>query len=195
MPKNTTQLHCIDAIDMKTRQIPLRQEYTEDGSKALVTDHAKSRSDLIPTTNPLYGMVEFNGFENDPLKISLHSGVGGHSDLPVPGDLLCGAIAGCLDSVIRVAANMVGIKLREVEVHVEADVDLRGTLLMDTNVPVGFKDIRINTHIVPEGEVRPALLQAILAAAERSCVVLQTLKNPPKITLNAGAETATGETT
>jgi hypothetical protein len=34
-----------------------------------------------------------------------HTAVGGESDYPVPGELLCAAVASCLDSTIRTIAN------------------------------------------------------------------------------------------
>lgn len=170
-------------VDMKARQLPLRETYSRLPSAAQITDHARTCSDTISPGEPLYGEVEFGDPNRTRLSISLHEGVGGKSDLPVPGELFSAAIASCLDSTIRVIANMLGVRLKSLEISVECAVDLRGTLRMDPEIPVAFGNVEITANMVPDGDVPPATLDAIFAAAEHSCVVLQTLRNPPDISL------------
>lgn len=172
-----------DRVDIKALQLPLRETYARLPSAAQITDHARTRCDTVPANQPLYGTVEFGDPNRTRLPIALHEGVGGRSDQPVPGELLCGAVASCLDSTIRVIANMFGVSIRTLEVEVSADVDLRGTLRMDPLVPVAFQSLRVDANIVPEGDVPSAHLDAILAAAEQSCVVLQSLRQSPEITV------------
>ena len=178
---NFENLALYEDVKMRERQLPIRNSYETSPEKALITDHARSTASRIAATQPLYGSIEFG--EHNPIiqNIALHEGVGGYSDLPVPGDIFCGAIAGCLDSAIRVIANHLNIQLADLEVKVEADADLRGALRMDSSVQIGFKAIRVHTRIVPENDVPAATLNAILTAAEGSCVILQTLRNPPKV--------------
>lgn len=171
------------AIDMKARQAPLRETYTRLPAAAQIIDHATTCSDTIPATDPLYGEIEFGDPNRTRLPISLHQGVGGQSDLPVPGELFSAAIASCLDSTIRVIANMLGVRFKRLEVKVDCSVDLRGTLRMDPNVPVAFQSIQISATMVPNGNIPAATLDAILAAAEQSCVVLQTLQSSPQISV------------
>ena len=170
-------------VVMRERQAALKERYAADPEAAMVTDHARSVSMHVPPTQPLYGTVELGEASPQLLDIALHEGVGGHSDLPVPGDMLCGAIAGCLDSVIRVISNHLGIKLKELEVLVEADVDLRGTLMVSPSVPVGFQNIRIDVRLTATEELPEPTFKAILSTAERCCVVLQSLRNPPTVEL------------
>lgn len=167
--------------DMKQRQAPLRERYTQAPAAAVVTDHARSSRETVPTADPLRGEIVFSDPANTRLPVALHAGVGGTSAGPVPGDILCAAIASCLDSTIRVIANMLGVSLAELEVAVEADVDLRGTLKMNPEVPVGFSDIRLAVRMEPVGPVPAPTMDAILAAAEQSCVVMQTLRRCPQI--------------
>lgn len=171
-------------VDMKARQAPLRERYQATPQAAFISDHATTRCDRIETGDPLYAEVEFGDPQSTRLPLSLHKGVGGQSDLPVPGELLSAAIAGCLDSTIRVIANMFGLQLELLEVHVEAKADLRGTLRMDASVPTAFQEIDIAVNIVPKTETPQEHLDAIVAAAEQSCVVLQTLRQPPRFTLH-----------
>jgi len=170
-------------IVMRERQAALKELYATDLVTAIVTDHARSVSINVPPAQPLYGTVELGEASPQLLDIALHEGVGGHSDLPVPGDLFCGAIAGCLDSVIRVIANHLGIELKDLEVLVEADVDLRGTLMVSPSVPVGFQKIRVDVRLTTAEELAESMFKTILATAERCCVVLQSLRNPPTIEL------------
>lgn len=189
MPGHVTQSEPTahkQTVNMKLRQAPLRAAYLETPDKALIVDHARTRSDLTPATNPLYGAIECGDPGRTVLEIALHEGVGGRSDLPVPGELFSAAIAGCLDSVIRVVANFLGIRLSELEVSVRCEVDLRGTLKMAPEAPVGFKSILIEAHMVAEGDVPEAHLDMILNAAEESCVVLQSIRTAPEIVVRRG---------
>lgn len=172
-----------DLVDMKGRQAPLRESYIRQPAAAQITDHATTRCDRIRPEDPLYTEVEFGDVNRSRLPVSLHKGVGGLSDLPVPGELFSAAIAGCLDSTIRVIANMFGLQIETLEVNVEADVDLRGTLRIDPKVQTAFQDIRVTVNLVPVTNVPKPHLDAIIAAAEQSCVVLQTLRTPPRISI------------
>jgi uncharacterized OsmC-like protein len=182
-----TKMSHSEVVDMRLRQAPLRESYELDPRTAVVIDQARSCSKSIPATQPLYGTVVFDDPANTQLQVALHHGVGGDSDLPVPGDILCAAVASCLDSTIRVIANFLGIALRELSVKVESEVDLRGTLRMDKDVSVAFGAIRVEVTMIPEGDVDEATLTAVLTAAEQSCVVLQTLRNPPHISVTRGS--------
>ena len=73
---------------------------------------------------------------------------------------------------------MLDIPLKSALVSVEGDVDLRGTLGISDDVPVGFKEIRLRFDVdtdAPE-EKREELLNLV----ERYCVVFQTIQNSPK---------------
>jgi uncharacterized OsmC-like protein len=117
------------------------------------------------------------------MPVGIHTAVGGECDYPNPGDILCGAIAACLDSTIRVVANRVGVRLKELSVEVNGMVDVRGTLRVDRKVPVGFQKFEIDVSIKAAGLVPKMILNKIVKGAESSCVVLQTLRNPPEISL------------
>jgi uncharacterized OsmC-like protein len=91
--------------------------------------------------------------------------------------MLCAALAACLDSSLRMLAEHLGIALEFLAVQVDAEVDVRGCLLVARSVPVGFQRMRCGVQLRPAGEVDDDKLQMLLAAAEASCVVLQTLRN------------------
>ncbi len=166
---------------MRPRQDPLMETYRHDSDAAQIVDHAVTRTTTTPAHVPLYTEVVPN--KGGAYPIGVHKAVGGLSDFSTPGDLLCAAIASCLDSTIRIIASRMDLVLKDLEVSVSGHVDVRGTLRVDDQVPVGFQKIEINVKIEPEKDIPPAYLDALLKAAEHSCVVLQTINQGPSIGL------------
>ena len=171
-------------LRMKSRHEPLNQQYRERPETATITDGAKTTSQSVPTDDPIHTEVSFGTHNPISLPVGIHQAVGGDCDFPNPGDVLCGAIAGCLDSTIRIMANRVGLKIKTLSVDVKAKVDVRGTLRVKRDVPVGFQAFDINVTLKPKGFVPGKMLDKLIRAAEEGCVVLQTLKNTPTIDIN-----------
>lgn len=166
-------------LDVRERQMPLRERYQSSPEAAWVYDHARTSDAEVPANHPIHGHVVCG--EDLPLDIpvSVHKAVGGESDFPCPGEILAAALASCLDTAIRLIANLKGIKLARLEVQVSLGADVRGALMTGDDVPVGFQTARMKIHLEAEGEVPEVHLNALLDAAERSCVILQTLRTPP----------------
>jgi hypothetical protein len=78
-------------------------------------------------------------------------------------------------------ANILGIELEFLEVEVIGDIDVRGTLLMDPQVPVGFQAMRCAVRLRAAKGTDPRLLEKLRTAAQRSCVVGQTLRHSPSV--------------
>lgn len=167
--------------EMKRRQLPLGKRYTADPDAAEVIDSAQTNSDNVSPGFPLGTAVQFCDDSPVTIPVGVHTAVGGDSDQPTPGDILCGAIAACLDSTIRIVANRVGVRLKELTVRVKGTVDVRGTLWLDKNIPVAFTRFDVHVHIKPRGFVPQKMLDKLLRASERSCIVIQTLRNGPEI--------------
>ncbi len=174
--------------NMRDRQKPLHALYQCEPEQARIVDCAKTSSLQVPASTALYGEVFAGGSNGLPLPVGVHTAVGGESDFPVPGEILCAAIAACLDSCIRIMANRVGVQLTRLQVKAEASVDVRGTLCISDDVPVGFQDLQIEIDIETEGQIPAARMDAILKAAEYSCIVLQTLRNTPNICITRAPE-------
>ena len=104
----------------------------------------------------------------------IHRAVGGYHDRPNPGDILCAALASCFHSTLRIIADRLEIPIAGLEVSVQAEVDVRGTLLVDRN-PVGFQKTNCEVRLEPAANVPPEKVKMLFAVAEYSCVVLQTL--------------------
>ncbi len=167
---------------MRDRQRPLVKLYRETPQAAWVTDRAATHSDV---SDPLHGSVTLNGQRTLPF--SLHTAVGGQSDEPVPGDLLCGALASCLDSTLRVVAQRMGVELARVEISAQAEVDVRGTLMVSPDVPVAFQRMSVHAVVAAANESDAESIPGLLQFAETACVVLQTLRRalPVTVTLDA----------
>src|SRR5205085_12642834 len=105
-----------------------------------------------------------------------HPGVGGAGDVPCSGDLLLGALAACQEITLRMVAAAMGIELLALEVEAIGELDLRGTLGMDRETPVGFSAIRCESRVTVKDDGRPERAKRLLENAERYCVVLNTLR-------------------
>ena len=77
-------------------------------------------------------------------------------------------------------ANSMGIETERIEVEVEGDLDLRGTLGIDKSVPAGFEAIRLRFDIDAPGASEEEIA-SLREKTERYCTVLQTLRRPPDV--------------
>ena len=161
---------------VRERQDPIRERYKTAPEEAAITDRARTTGGT--ETDPFHGFV-VPGSEGLGVRwaFGVHRAVGGYHDAPNPGDMLCAALAVCLDSTIRIIADRLGVRLTSLEVDVTADVDVRGTLLIDRSVPVGFQSMHCRVDVQEAAGTDPKLLERLLSAAEHSCVVMQTLRS------------------
>jgi len=173
-------------------QVPLRQRYKADPGAALVADCAHAQGNIAD--DPFHSIVMPMPRSGIAVPVGVHAAVGGLHDAPTPGDILCAAFAACQDSSVRMVANILGIKLEFLEVEVTGDVDVRGTLAMDAQVPVGFRTMRCVVRLRAAKGTNPRLLEKLGAASQRSCVVGQTLRHSPSIetTFDMAADEARG---
>lgn len=163
-------------VDVRARQDPLRERYEDHPGEARITDRAKAVDGV--EVDPFHGTVEPGSQDYGvEWQFGIHEAVGGFHDGPNPGDLLSAALASCLDSTIRIIAQRLGVPLERLEVDVAADVDVRGTLVVDRDVPVGFQSMSCHVDVEAADGVDPAVLETLLDAAEYSCVNLQTLRS------------------
>jgi uncharacterized OsmC-like protein len=160
---------------VQQRQHPLREHYRSAPADAWISDGAQTVSAC--GGDPFHGVVVPANGADAPVQFGIHRAVGGFHDNPNPGDLLCAALAACFDSTLRMIADHRGIRLAFLEVTVAADCDVRGCLLVEGAVPVGFQRMRCDVRLRTEDPVDEETIRMLLAAAERSCVVMQTLRS------------------
>jgi uncharacterized OsmC-like protein len=169
---------------VQQRQNPLRERYHRVPTEAWIRDGAQTINAC--GADPFHGAVIPANNAGAPLRFGIHRAVGGDHDYPNPGDLLSAALAACFDSTLRMLADHLDVRLRFLEVKVDAECDVRGCLLVEPSVPVGFQKLRCSVRLQPEGQVEPKRLQMLIGAAEGSCVVLQTLRNGVTVTTQIG---------
>lgn len=160
-------------------QRELRTLYKSKPASALVCDEAFTcGTDL---TDPFHSKVHVMKDGSVAIPFGVHSGVGGPYDAPCPGDLLSAALAACQESSIRLVANLMGIELTRLEVRVKATADLRGAMGIESDVPVAFQSITCDVHLRVREGTPPEMLDKLRVAAQRCCVVGQTLMSPPPL--------------
>jgi uncharacterized OsmC-like protein len=162
-------------MDLRDAQRPLKARYRErpDEARIALTARGSEASGAAACSVDIGRAV---------YAAQAHSGVGGVGTAPCSGDLLLGALAACAQVTCQMVAVASGIPTERIEVTVDGEVDLRGTLGIDRNVPVGFESIRLRIEIdAPEASQEQ--LDSLLEKTHRYCVVLQTLERPPRIEL------------
>jgi len=160
---------------VQQRQHPLREHYRSVPADAWISDGAQTVSAC--GGDPFHGVVVPVNGADAPIQFGIHRAVGGFHDTPNPGDLLCAALAACFDSTLRMIADHRGIRLEFLEVKVTAECDVRGCLLVEGSVPVGFQRMRCHARLQTTDPVDEGTIKMLLAAAEHSCVVMQTLRS------------------
>jgi uncharacterized OsmC-like protein len=131
--------------------------------------------------DPFHSIVEPMDGCGVRVPVGVHRALGGPQDAPTPGDLLCAALAACKDSPVRMVADLLGIELVALSVRVRASVDVRGAMALDKGVPVGFQSINCEIDLRAKDGTPAEMLERLRTAAERCCVVQQTLLNPPPV--------------
>ena len=167
------------SVSMADRQALLAKKYSQTPLTAMITDFASTRCANPNISDPLHSTVTAGGVL---IPIAVHTAVGGDSDGPVPGDILCAALASCLDSTIRIIANRLKLQLVSLEVSASAEIDVRGTLCLEPKVPVGFQKMHVSVTLHAPPGTNQKLITALYHGAEHSCVVLQTLKKALPVT-------------
>ena len=74
----------------------------------------------------------------------------------------------------------VGMPIERIAVTVDGDLDLRGTLGISKDVPVGFESIHLHFDVAAP-EATPEQLRGLQEKTEQYCVVMQTLMRPPRL--------------
>ena len=157
--------------NVREAQAPLRARYKTDPAAALVVDRAHTAPHDL--ADPFHAGVLAKGAAA-PTLVATHAGHGGPHDAATPGDVLCAALACCYELTIRMVAGAMGLELARLQVEVQGDIDLRGSLGMP-GAPVPFQRMRVTTRVdLRNGGA--AEIQKLLAASQSYCVVGQTLR-------------------
>ena len=111
----------------------------------------------------------------------LHPATGGSGLELCSGDMLLEALVACAGVTLKAVATALDIPLQAGDVVAEGDLDFRGTLGVDKEAPVGFREIRLRFDV--DTDAPQDKLDQLLKLTERYCVVYQTIKNGPKVSV------------
>ena len=160
-------------MDLRSVQKPLKEQYRKDPNISRITIKALGSQ----TDTPISCSVDIG---RALYEAQAHQGVGGIGTAACSGDLLLGALAACAQITCQMVATALGIATQRIEVAVEGDLDLRGTLGMAKDVPVGFENIRVR-FTIEAPEATEEQLATLREKTEQYCVVMQTLNHPPAL--------------
>ena len=158
---------------LRSRQAPLKDKYREQPATAKVTLHAEGRLGEGLSCSVATGRAL--------VEAGLHPATGGSGLQACSGDMLLQALVACSGVTLNAVATAMGITLRDARLRVEGDLDFRGTLGVVKDAPVGFTQIRLTISL--DTNATPEQVQKLIQLTERYCVVYQTLKTPPVMTV------------
>jgi uncharacterized OsmC-like protein len=165
----------MDAEHLKSLQGPLKEQYKVDPGSALITLRASGRA-----SEGLSCKVETG---KALVEAGLHPATGGDGTLVCSGDMLLESLVACAGVTLRAVATAIGVELRGASLFAEGDLDFRGTLGVSKEVPVGFKAIRLRFELDTSASAEQQA--TLIRLTERYCVVLQTLRMPPGISVES----------
>jgi len=160
--------------ELRAIQAPLKEQYKTQPDAALVTLRVKGRLGEGVTCRVETGKAL--------VEAGLHPATGGSGLSACSGDMLLEALAACAGVTMNSVATAIGVEIREGIVQAEGDLDFRGTLGVDKQVPVGLQRIRL--HFELDTDADSEKLATLIRLTERYCVVLQTLRQPPEMSIS-----------
>ena len=161
----------MNSDELRSLQAPVKDRYREHPETASITLRAEGRIGEGVTCRIETGKAL--------VEAGLHPATGGDGLSACSGDMLLEALVACAGVTLRAVATALGIQLRDATVRAEGDLDLRGTLGVSKDVPVGFQRIRLQFEL--DTDASEDQLATLLRLTERYCVVYQTLVRPAKI--------------
>ncbi len=163
----------MDATQLRAMQAPIKDRYKADPGSAVITLKAKGTLD----DQSIACKVE----TGRALAVAgLHPATGGSGMELCSGDMLLEALVACAGVTLKAVSTALAIPLKSGTVSAEGDLDFRGTLGVDKEAPVGFREIRLRFDV--ETDAPQDKLDQLLKLTERYCVVYQTIaKGPPVV--------------
>jgi uncharacterized OsmC-like protein len=165
--------------ELRALQAPLKERYREDPDAAVITLRAAGE-----VGEGVSCRVEAGGAL---VEAGLHPATGGTGLQACSGDMLLEALVACAGVTLTAVATALGLEVRGGRVSAEGDLDVRGTLGVDREAPVGFRAIRMAVEL--DADLDDEQRATLLRLTERYCVVLQTIRSGPQVdvALTSGA--------
>ena len=157
----------MESDELRALQAPIKERYKQDPDAAVITLRAAGTLDR----DGISCRVETGRAIVDA---GLHPSTGGTGELACSGDMLLEALAACAGVTLRAVATALEIPVAGGRVEAEGELDVRGTLGVDREAPVGFRAIRLRFEVDTAAD--DDQLASLLKLTERYCVVLQTIR-------------------
>ncbi|MET0969975.1 MAG: OsmC family protein [Tardiphaga sp.] len=164
----------MDAATLRATQAPIKERYKSDPKAAFITLKAKGSIDQ----DGIACKVETG---RQIAAAGLHPATGGSGLELCSGDMLLEALVACAGVTLKSVATALEIPLQSGRVSAEGDLDFRGTLGVDKEAPVGFAEIRLRFDVATDAPQDK--LDLLLKLTERYCVVYQTIKHGPRVSV------------
>lgn len=161
----------MQAEDLKALQAPFKERYRSEPDAALITLKAEGQLGEGVTCKLATGKAL--------VEAGLHPATGGSGLEACSGDMLLEALVACAGVTLNAVATALGIPLRGATLKAEGELDMRGTLGVAKDAPVGFRAIRLAIEL--DSEASAEQRATLLKLTERYCVILQTLRQPPPV--------------
>jgi len=161
--------------ELRSIQAPLKEQYRQHPQAALITLRAQGRLGEGVTCSIQTGKAL--------VEAGLHPATGGDGLSVCSGDMLLEALAACAGVTLNAVASALEIPIRDGSVHAEGELDFRGTLAVNRDTPVGFQNIRLRFEL--DTDATEEQLATLIRLTERYCVVLQTLRHSPEISVSS----------
>jgi uncharacterized OsmC-like protein len=164
----------MDAATLRATQAPIKERYKSDPKAAFITLKANGSIDRDGITCKVETGRQIAA-------AGLHPATGGTGLELCSGDMLLEALVACAGVTLKSVATALEIPLQSGRVSAEGDLDFRGTLGVDKDAPVGFAEIRLRFDV--DTDAPQDKLDLLLKLTERYCVVYQTIRNGPKVSV------------
>ena len=171
----------MEANELRALQAPLKKQYREQPETARTPARAEAVLDLDRVACRV-------GSWSGETDAGLHPATGGDGSQACSADMLLEALVACAGVAMSAVATAMGVKLRGGRVIAEGHWDARGTLGVDREAPVGLTDIALTFELDTDADA--ASVQRLIEMSERYCVIYQTLRMPPR--LSVGHRTVAG---
>jgi uncharacterized OsmC-like protein len=162
----------MQAEQLKALQAPIKQRYRDEPQSAVVT--VRSTGTLDPPT--LMCRVETVGGQ---VAAGLHPAAGGDGSGACSADMLLDALVACAGVTLNAVSTSMGIDLRGGSITAEGEMDFRGTLGINKEVPVGLSKVRLT--FILDTDADAAQVDKLIQLTERYCVIYQTLQHTPAL--------------
>jgi uncharacterized OsmC-like protein len=90
-------------------------------------------------------------------------------------------LASCLTAGVAAVAQNRGVQLRSVESTLEGKMDIRGILGMDSDVRMGYDDIKVKFKI--DADAPKKEIEAIVAQSQKRSAVYDVITNPVNVSV------------